>query len=89
MKIRIFKNIKDIELKGNKDNILFITGLSGSGKSYLAKSISKERNMIIFQPEWLIHYKHCDEEFKSFLDEFIDKYNIREYVNNKWNNTKD
>ena len=69
-------------------NIIFITGLSGSGKSFLSRKISEEKNAKVFQVEWLIHYKHCDLEFKDFLDRFIDRYDIREYVNNKWNNSK-
>lgn len=87
-KIRVFKNISDIYIKGTNTNILFIMGLSGSGKSYLSKLIAKETNKKIFQVEWLIHYKHCDMEFKQFLDEFINKYDIRKYVDDKWNNEK-
>lgn len=87
-KIRIFKNVSDLSIVGNEKNILFITGLSGSGKSYLSKLIAEEKNIAIFQVEWLIHYKHCSDSFKDFLDSFIMKYNIREYVDNKWNNAK-
>ena len=87
-KIRLFKNVKDITFNEMRGNIFFVTGLSGSGKSYLSRELASDYNAKIFQPEWLIHYKHCDERFKSFLDDFIDKYNIRSYVGAKWNNVK-
>jgi ABC-type dipeptide/oligopeptide/nickel transport system ATPase component len=87
-KIKIFKNIEDVTFNGSKDNVLFVTGLSGSGKSYLAKKLADDIEAKVFQIEWLIHYKHCDKTFKKFLDEFIDKYNIRDYVNRKWDNEK-
>ena len=87
-KIRVFKNINDITIKGNDSNIVFVTGISGSGKSYLSKKMASENNAKIFQPEWLIHYKHTSDEFKPFLDEFISKHNIKEYVIRKWDNEK-
>lgn len=87
--VRVFKNVNDITFNENDKNIIFITGLSGSGKSYLSKELANKYNSSIFQPEWLIHYTHTSEEFKPFLDEFIDRYNIRNYVNSKWDNSKD
>ena len=88
-KIGIFRNIKDITFNEMKGNVFFVTGLSGSGKSYLSRELASKYSAKIFQPEWLIHYKHCDEEFKGFLDSFVDKYNIRNYVDTKWSNVKD
>jgi adenylate kinase family enzyme len=87
--VRVFKNVNDITFNENDKNIIFITGLSGSGKSYLSKELANKYNSSIFQPEWLIHYTHTSEEFKPFLDEFIDRYNIRNYVDSKWDNSKD
>ena len=87
--VRVFKNVNDITFNENDKNIIFITGLSGSGKSYLSKELANKYNSGIFQPEWLIHYTHTSEEFKPFLDEFIDRYNIRNYVDSKWDNSKD
>jgi adenylate kinase family enzyme len=87
--VRVFKNVNDITFNENDKNIIFITGLSGSGKSYLSKELANKYNSSIFQPEWLIHYRHTSEEFKPFLDEFIDRYNIRSYVDSKWDNSKD
>ena len=86
--VRVFKNREDITFNKKEGNIFFVTGLSGSGKSYYSKMLAKELDAKIFQVEWLIHYKHCDEEFKKFLDDFIEKYDINEYVLNKWNNVK-
>ena len=87
--VRVFKNVNDITFNENDKNIIFITGLSGSGKSYLSKELANKYNSSIFQPEWLIHYTHTSEEFKPFLDELIDRYNIRNYVDSKWDNSKD
>ena len=93
MKIKRFKNIEDISYNGQlfpkESNILLITGLSGSGKSYLAKNLSNRFNAVVFQPEWLIHSKHIDEKFKNLLEKFLIKYpEIKELVKNKWNNEK-
>ena len=87
--VRVFKNVNDITFNENDKNIIFVTGLSGSGKSYLSNELASKYNAKIFQPEWLIHYKHTSEEFKPFLDEFIDRYNIRNHVDSKWDNSKD
>ena len=42
-RIRIFKNIDDMTFNCDS-NIIFITGLSGSGKSFLSRKISEEKN---------------------------------------------
>lgn len=93
MKIRRFKSKNDLEFNlkdfPNTKNILLITGLSGSGKSYLANQLKEKYNATSFQPEWLKHSKHITEECKYILDTFIEKYpHIKPYVENKWNNTK-
>lgn len=38
---------------GKNYNLLFITGLVGSGKSTIAKQISREKNAIILSQDWL------------------------------------
>ena len=72
MKIRRFKCINNIEFNSNifpnESKILLITGLSGSGKSHLARDIAKQTNSTIFQVEWLKHKKHISEECKYVLD---------------------
>ena len=90
LKINIFKNNKDIQFNtNNNSNILLVTGLSGSGKSYLSNKLAQQSGASIFQPEWLIHYKHVSAEFKPLLDEFINKYSdIKPLVDSKWNNEK-
>ncbi|MFA5602334.1 MAG: hypothetical protein WDA21_01190 [Bacilli bacterium] len=90
-KINIFFNRKDIYYNidkfPNESNVLFITGLSGSGKSYLSKQLAVKYNAVIFRLEWLKHYKHCNKEGKVIIDSFIKKYpKIKPYVANKWNN---
>ena len=89
-KIKIFKSVDDIKFNAEKEsNVLLVTGLSGSGKSYLSHELSQQTGASVFQPEWLIHYKHTSEEFKPLLDEFIAKYSdIKPLVENKWNNEK-
>ena len=89
-RIKIFKNIQDIQFnKTNKSNILLVTGLSGSGKSYLSNQLALQTGASVFQPEWLIHYKYTSPEFKPLLDQFIDKYSdIKPLVESKWSNAK-
>ncbi len=86
--IKILKNTQDIQFNQDvESNILLVTGLSGSGKSYLSSKLASDSGASIFQPEWLIHYKHTSPEFKPLLDEFINKYSdIKPLVENKWNN---
>lgn len=93
MKIRLFKNINnltyDLDNYPYDSKILLITGLSGSGKSYLAKEMASKYDATIFQVEWLKHKKHISEECKYILDSFLDKYpEIIPYVDTKWNNSK-
>ena len=91
MKIRRLKSKKDLSINvesfPKESKILLITGLSGSGKSYLANQLKQKYNATSFQPEWLKHSKHITEECKYILDTFIQKYpHIKSYVENKWNN---
>lgn len=93
MKLKLFKNTKDKYYNFNNfpinSKILLITGLSGSGKSYLARELANKYDAIIFQVEWLKHSKHISEEYKYVLDTFLDKHpEIIGLVKNKWNNTK-
>ncbi|MGN1200636.1 MAG: hypothetical protein ACI4R8_00020 [Candidatus Caccovivens sp.] len=93
MKINIWKNVEDIAINldkfPNENNILLITGLSGSGKSFLAKQLEKKYNASSFQVEWLIHAKHIIPEHKHILDNFLNANpQIVELVEHKWNNCK-
>ncbi len=93
VKVRLIKNVDDITFnldKFKKDsNILLVTGLSGSGKSYLSRQLAKEYNASIFQPEWLKHTKHITPEFKPLLESFFDIHpNIVDLAKAKWNNAK-
>ena len=93
MKIKLFKSINDVYYKVNdfpdKSKILLISGLSGSGKSYLARDIAKKHSAIIFQVEWLKHSTHVSDDCKYILDSFLDKHpDIIPLVQNKWNDTK-
>ena len=93
MKIKIFRSIKDIEFDTEmgqlNGNILLVTGLSGSGKSWLAKELGGRYNAEIFQPEWLIHTKHAEGEGKVMLENFLCEHKeIRSFAENKWNNCK-
>ena len=93
MKINRFKNVDDIKINFEKfpseSKILFVTGLSGSGKSWTARELAESCGASIFQPEWLIHSKHVSQEFKPLLDEFLRANpEIVLYVENKWNDVK-
>lgn len=91
--VNIFISKSDLEANTfnfpNKSNILFVTGLSGSGKSHLANELAKKYSATIFQPEWLIHPKHIPMEFKAFFSNFQTKYpEIVPNMQNKWNGCK-
>ncbi len=93
MKIHLSKKQPDfcynIQKFGVDSNILLVTGLSGSGKSYLSKQLAQKYNAIIFQPEWLKHTKHVSPDCEKFLTSFFDKHpDIVELAKNKWNNAK-
>ncbi len=93
MEIKRFKSISDIKNNidefPHKKKILIVTGLSGSGKSYLSKKIAEKYGAEIFQPEWLIHSKHASPTGKEFLNGFLDIHpEIKDLVQNKWNNCK-
>ncbi len=93
MKVKLAKTVADFEHNlqdfGSKSNILIITGLSGSGKSYLSHQLATKYNAVIFQPEWLKHTKHITEECRYILDNFFEKHpNIVDLAKNKWNNSK-
>ena len=93
MKVKLAKTVADFERNlqdfGTKSSILIVTGLSGSGKSFLSRDLAKEHNATIFQPEWLKHTKHITEECRYILDSFFEKHpDIVDLVKNKWNNAK-
>jgi uridine kinase len=93
MKIKLVKTVADFEHNlqdfSTKSNILLVTGLSGSGKSYLSKQLAQKHNATIFQPEWLKHTKHITEECRYILDSFFDLHpDIVDLAKNKWNNSK-
>ena len=93
MKVKLIKNVEDFEYNiqdfGTKSKILLITGLSGSGKSYLSQQLAKKYNATVFQPEWLKHTKHITEECKYILNSFFETYpDIVNLAKNKWNNVR-
>ena len=86
-KVCVFKSVSDFHYE-KISNVIFVTGLSGSGKSFLAKQLAKQNNATIFQPEWLIHYSHVSDELKPFFEKFIQKHKIQKFVETTWNNAK-
>ncbi|HOZ54002.1 MAG TPA: hypothetical protein PKY25_01545 [Bacilli bacterium] len=87
--INIFRNTDDIIINNNS-NIYLVTGLVGSGKSYLSKKMVKENpNIILFQLDWLKFSKYADEFGKSINDGFIkNNPEVFEYMQNKFANAK-
>ena len=78
---------KDIIYKGNKNNIIFITGLIGSGKTTLAKEMAKSNNYITISQDlfkWSERFK--DNHSQNFLAAFIKKYPETKpyFENNSW-----
>ena len=93
MKVKLAKTVADFEHNVNdfatKSNILLVTGLSGSGKSYLSRQLAEKYNAVIFQPEWLKHTKHITDECRHILDSFFELHpDIVTLAKNKWNNAK-
>lgn len=72
--------------KTNGNNILFITGLSGSGKSTRAKELENKYNAVHIE---LDAYEHARKHFCKYVDEFMDinpKY--KKLSESNWKNTK-
>lgn len=93
MKIKRFKTVNDISYGLDEfdveSKILLVTGLSGSGKSFLTNELQKKYNAHTFQVEWLKHHTHISEECEYILDTFLKKYpQIKNCVKNKWDNTR-
>ena len=93
MKVKLAKTVADFEHNvkdfATKSNILLVTGLSGSGKSYLSRQLAEKYNAVIFQPEWLKHTKHITDECRHILDSFFELHpDIVTLAKNKWNNAK-
>lgn len=93
MKIKRFASVDNLDFNLEsfitKSKILLITGLSGSGKSYLAKEMANKYNATVFQVEWLKHKKHISDDCKYILETFMEKYpEAIPYINTKWNNCK-
>lgn len=89
-KINFFINIKNIYFNLDKidilsNNVIFVTGLSGSGKTTFAKKLSKEYEATLFELDnlggFFGEYKESEELIHSLTAEFLNiNYELREII---------
>lgn len=91
-KIRLFKNNMDFNVSISNEKIINITGLMGSGKTTLAKSMLNEKILYI-KLDWFFGYgydkKNMPEKIKNLIQSLQKKYpEISEKNFFKWKNNK-
>ena len=79
--------------KANQKNVLFITGLIGSGKSWTAKAIANKYNATWFSLDWLYQTPYApgmkDPKAKALLDRAIDSSSLfQKFVENGYSYDK-
>lgn len=85
MKIRLFKKNEDKYILRDS-NILFLTGLPGSGKNYESKKLIKEFDYELIKLEWLKYPKKASKIIKNIQKGFIKKYpKVESYMKNNFN----
>ncbi len=91
-KVNLFFSKKDLifdfeKFSKNKQNLLIITGMVGSGKSSTAHVLSNKYNATVIIQDWLAWSDYYNsEESKLFLNLFIKKYPETEnyFKTNTW-----
>lgn len=85
MKIRLLKKNEDKYILRDS-NILFLTGLPGSGKNYESKKLIKEFDYELIKLEWLKYPKKASKIIKNIQKGFIKKYpKVESYMKNNFN----
>jgi len=89
-KINFFINSKNICFNLDKidilsNNVIFVTGLSGSGKTTFARKISKEYKATLFELDnlggFFGEYKESEELIHSLTDKFLNiNYELKEII---------
>lgn len=76
MKVGIFKDKEDIEITLTDEKIINITGMMGSGKTTLARTIRDEENIELLSLDWMFGYSlgNRPEKINSLLKEFENIY---------------
>ncbi len=68
-----------------KEPVLFVTGLSGAGKTSLLSSLKREYNCTAVSLDALRFYEKAPTDSQRAVDDFLVLYpNIRQYVQNHW-----
>ncbi len=93
--IHLLGSIPDIYINCSKNRpfannkAIYVTGLSGSGKSYLAARISAKYEAELIHLDWLKHEKYAKGDAKIFLEKFKKEFpETIAFIQNKWNNSK-
>lgn len=95
-RIGVFFSKKDLNYNfdkfGKNQNLLFITGLVGSGKSTIAKDISAKKEVVILSQDWLAWSEVYEKDnlATSVLNEFYQLYPEARIasIENKWHENK-
>ena len=95
-RIGVFFSKKDLNYNldkfGKNQNLLFITGLVGSGKSTIAKDICAKKEVVILSQDWLAWSEVYEKDnlATSVLNEFYQLYPEARIasIENKWHENK-
>lgn len=74
--VGIFKDKPDLEISLTNDDIINITGMMGSGKTTLARQISKNEKMDLISLNWMFgaSLKNRPDHIKRLLNSFINEH---------------
>lgn len=74
--IGVFKDKPNLEIQLTNDDIINITGMMGSGKTTLARQISKDKKMDLISLDWMFgaSLKNRPDNIKQLLDFFINEH---------------
>ena len=74
--VGVFKDKPDLEILLTNDDTINITGMMGSGKTTLARQISKDEKIELISLDWMFgaSLKSRPDSVKKILDDFMNDY---------------